>query len=113
MTVVIRRGKLNCQYNAFVTFIRVMLVFSNYLNDICVLETGTNTWTRPTTLGTMPSERGETPIIYDSRHSRLLTFGGWANRWYGDTMVCNVSDVVGPTYAIESILPVNGPITGT
>ena len=38
-----------------------------YLNDTVVLETGTNTWTRPATLGTIPSERGETQIVYDPK----------------------------------------------
>jgi dynein heavy chain, axonemal len=83
-----------------------------YLNDICVLDTGSNTWSRPTVLGTLPSQRGETPIAYDVKNSRLITYGGWANRWYGDLLICKVGDVVGPSYAIESISPLIGPITG-
>ena len=38
-----------------------------YLNDTVVLETGTNTWTRPATLGSIPTERGETQIVYDPK----------------------------------------------
>jgi len=38
-----------------------------YLNDTVVLETGTNTWTRPSVLGTIPTERGETQIVYDPK----------------------------------------------
>jgi len=83
-----------------------------YLNDMCVLETGSKTWTRPTVLGNIPSERGETPIVYDPRGSRIIVFGGWANRWYGDLFVCKVADVVGPPYSIDSINPNMGPITG-
>jgi len=83
-----------------------------YLNDMCVLETGSKSWTRPQVLGTVPCERGETPIVYDPRLSRLVMFGGWANRWFGDTYVCKVADVVGPPYSVESISPSQGPITG-
>lgn len=84
-----------------------------YLNDTCVWETGTNTWNRPNTIGTLPCERGETPIVYDSKGSRLILFGGWANRWFGDLFVCKVSDVVGPPYSITTITPILGPITGS
>eukprot|EP01035_Chromulina_nebulosa_P018310 gene18310-23996_t len=84
-----------------------------YLNDVCVLETGSKTWTRPNVLGTIPTPRGETPAVYESKGSRLITFGGWANRWFGDLFICKVGDVVGPSYAIESITPSIGPITGS
>ena len=43
-----------------------------YLNDTVVLETGTNTWTRPATLGSIPTERGETQIVYDSRGDNAI-----------------------------------------
>ena len=58
------------------------------------------------------TERGETPIVYDTKQSRIVMFGGWANRWYGDLYVCKVGDVVGPPYSITSISPIMGPITG-
>jgi hypothetical protein len=31
-------------------------------------------------IGTVPSIRGETPIVYDAKQSRIIVFGGWANR---------------------------------
>lgn len=83
-----------------------------YLNDMVVLETGTHTWTRPTTVGNVPSERGETQIVYDPRLSRIIVFGGWANRWFGDICMCKVGDVVGPPYSITDISPSMGPVTG-
>jgi dynein heavy chain len=83
-----------------------------YLNDMVVLETGTLTWTRPSTLGIVPTERGETQIVYDPRGSRVIMFGGWANRWFGDTFLCKVGEVVGPPYSIVSVSPNQGPITG-
>ncbi|RYG67120.1 hypothetical protein EON64_08180, partial [archaeon] len=84
-----------------------------YLNDMPVLETGTHTWTRPAVVGTLPAERGETQIVYDQKASRLVLFGGWANRWFGDVYVCKVAEVVGPPYSIVSIAPELGPITGS
>jgi dynein heavy chain len=84
----------------------------DYLNDMVVLETGTNSWTRPTVLGNTPCERGETQMVYDPRSSRMIVFGGWANRWFGDLFVCKVGDVVGPPYSINTITPNMGPITG-
>jgi len=85
----------------------------DYLNDMTVFETGSNTWTNPATLGNVPCERGETQIVYDPKGSRVIVFGGWANRWFGDTYVCKVADVVGPPYSIDSITPNLGPITGS
>jgi len=85
----------------------------DYLSDMIVLETGSMTWTRPTTLGNQPSARGETPIVYDPKGSRIFTFGGWSNRWYGDFFLCKVADVVGPPYSIDSISPPKGPVTGS
>ena len=84
----------------------------SYMNDMVVLETGTNSWTRPLVSGTPPTPRGETPIVYDSKKYNLILFGGWANKWYGDLNVCKVNEVVGPPYAIFSVSPNAGPITG-
>ena len=84
----------------------------DYLNDMVVLETGTNTWTRPNVVGNPPAQRGETQMVYDPKASRIVVFGGWANKWYGDTHICKVADVVGPPYSVESISPAMGPITG-
>lgn len=83
-----------------------------FLNDMPVLETGTHTWTRPATLGTLPSERSEAEMIYDTKGSRIIVFGGWANKWFGDLHICKVGEVVGPPYSIVSIEPTMGPITG-
>jgi len=83
-----------------------------YLNDLSVLETGVSQWTQPITLGTIPSARGETQLVYEPKQSRMILFGGWANRWFGDLYVCKVADVVGPPYSIDSMYPDKGPITG-
>jgi dynein heavy chain len=83
-----------------------------YLNDVSVLDTGTNTWSRPNIIGDIPSPRAETQLGYDSKGSRLMIFGGWRNEWLGDIHSLNVGCVVGPPYAIMHIEPKVGPITG-
>ena len=39
-------------------------------------------------------------------------FGGWANRWFGDAVSIDVSSAVGPPYAVSSMEPPLGPVTG-
>lgn len=39
-------------------------------------------------------------------------FGGWSNAWMGDMYSLNVSSIVGPPYAIYTIKPALGPLTG-
>ena len=83
-----------------------------YRNDICVLDTGTNSWSSPEIVGTIPSGRAETEMAYDSKGSRLIIFGGWANQWFGEIYSLDVGCVVGPPYAITFINETVGPITG-
>ena len=83
-----------------------------YLNDMAVLDTGTHNWEHPSVVGNPPSCRGETEMAYDPKFARVVIFGGWANRWYGDMHTCKVGEVVGPPYCITSISPKIGPITG-
>ncbi|CAN0207407.1 unnamed protein product, partial [Discosporangium mesarthrocarpum] len=52
-------------------------------------------------------------VIYDDTNSRLLLFGGWANKWWGELHVCSVGEVVGPPYSLESMAPTTGAITGS
>jgi dynein heavy chain len=84
----------------------------DFLNDMAVLETGSNAWSRPTTLGNCPTARGETQIVYDPKGSKIILFGGWANRWFDEVYICKVADVVGPPYSIDTVAPAFGPITG-
>ncbi|CAM9498163.1 unnamed protein product, partial [Phaeothamnion confervicola] len=84
----------------------------DYLSDLCVLDTGSNTWSRPAVVGEGPAPRSDSPLIYDAENSRLLLFGGWANGWFGELHVCSVGEVVGPPYSLESAQPASGPTTG-
>lgn len=51
-------------------------------------------------------------MLYDNNDSRLVMFGGWSNNWLGDMVSLNVSSITGPPYAIYSIKPNLGPLTG-
>lgn len=51
-------------------------------------------------------------MFFDPNDSRLIIFGGWANNWLGDVVALNVSSITGPSYAIYSISPPLGPLTG-
>mmetsp|Transcript_4425 Transcript_4425/g.9408 ORF Transcript_4425/g.9408 Transcript_4425/m.9408 type:complete len:4228 (+) Transcript_4425:42-12725(+) len=84
-----------------------------FINDLVVLESGSNTWSRPEVIGETPSPRADTPMVFDEQTSSMIVFGGWSNRWYDDVYTCRVSDVVGPPYSIEAISPQIGPITGS
>lgn len=50
--------------------------------------------------------------VYDPRTVSLILFGGWANRWLGDTWKLNVSSIIGPPYACTTISPERGPVFG-
>lgn len=59
-----------------------------------------------------PKARESPAIFYDLNESRLIIFGGWSNNWLDDMWSLNVSTVTGPPYAIFSIKPNLGPLTG-
>lgn len=39
-----------------------MLLQGDYLNDLCVLNTGSNTWTATSVLGELPEPRSDTQV---------------------------------------------------
>lgn len=59
-----------------------------------------------------PKARENSAMFFDSNDSRLIIFGGWANNWLTDMVALNVSSITGPPYAIYSIRPSLGPLTG-
>ena len=64
-----------------------------YLNDMQVLEClpENPSWTHPDVIGTPPTPRADTEAVYFEDSGKLVVFGGWANRWYGDLQTCKVS----------------------
>uniref|UniRef100_K3W732 AAA+ ATPase domain-containing protein n=1 Tax=Globisporangium ultimum (strain ATCC 200006 / CBS 805.95 / DAOM BR144) TaxID=431595 RepID=K3W732_GLOUD len=83
-----------------------------YLNSVMVLDTGIMEWVSPPVKGDFPTPRADTTMVFDKNTNHLTFFGGWANRWFNDLHVLNASEIVGPPYAISSIEPTSGPITG-
>lgn len=51
-------------------------------------------------------------MSYDEQLRRLVVFGGWNMGWLNDLYTLDVSKIVGPSYAITSIDPPLGQISG-
>jgi dynein heavy chain len=88
------------------------VVQGNFMNDVAILDTGNNYWVAPEVHGTPPAPRSSTDLAYDNKGSRLVLFGGWANKWFDDVYCLDVGCIVGPPYAILDIEPKLGPVTG-
>ena len=69
-------------------------------------------WRRPAVGGEIPVARSDATLNYDLRSAKLFLFGGFADRWFGDVYAMDVSSVAGPPYAVTSISPNVGPVTG-
>ena len=50
----------------------------------------------------------DVPSDFPAQESRLVIFGGWANKWLDDVWQINVSSIVGPPYAITKADDPNG-----
>jgi dynein heavy chain len=83
-----------------------------FVNDMVVLDCGSNTWSRPETVGDKPPPMADTMMSYDIGSGKAFIFGGWSNQWHGELYTCKISDVAGPPYNITNISPIFGPITG-
>ena len=59
-----------------------------------------------------PPPREYSAMSYDDNTRRLVVFGGWHNGWLNDLYALDVSKLVGPSYAITSIDPPLGQISG-
>jgi len=44
--------------------------------------------------------------------ARLILYGGWSDEWLSDLYTLDVSAIVGPPYAVQSLEPADGPMTG-
>ena len=92
---------------------------SKFVDDVFYLDIDTMEW-RTVNLEpedeskkiVRPKARESPAIFYDLNESRLIVFGGWSNNWLDDMYSLNVSTVTGPPYAIFSIIPSLGPLTG-
>ena len=62
--------------------------------------------------GSPPSPREDCSVGYDTKTCQLVFFGGWRQGWLGDLHCLNVAGIVGPPYAVQSVEPSTGPVTG-
>ena len=83
-----------------------------YLNDMLVLNAGSDQWDLPEIAGKPPQPRADSPFAFDEMTQKVYCFGGWANKWFDDFLVCDLSEVAGPPYHVVSMSPTTGPITG-
>lgn len=60
----------------------------------------------------IPETRESPATFYSVDDQRLYVFGGWANDWLNDMWMLPVGNITGPPYAITSIKPTVGPVTG-
>jgi len=58
----------------------------------------------------MPKARDSCKMIFFE--NQIVIFGGWNNKWLDDMWCLNTSKITGPKYAIYSINPKRGPVTG-
>ena len=87
----------------------------SYSDELHILDTGRMQFTQVNFAPEgkeKPSAREDCGIAYDTKSCRLLYFGGWKQGWMDDLWCLNVAGVVGPPYAVQSIGPTTGPITG-
>ena len=60
----------------------------------------------------VPCPREHAAVMYDETDSRLVLFGGWSHRWHDDVWSIDVSAIIGPPYAVYSVSPALGPVSG-
>jgi len=60
----------------------------------------------------LPTPRENCTLVYDQDDQRLILFGGWSNNYLNDIYQINISSITGPEYAIYSLQPALGPLTG-
>jgi dynein heavy chain, axonemal len=59
-----------------------------------------------------PCIRSDAAWDFEKKGSRLIMFGGWSNKFLNDMYSLDVSGIVGPPYAVKSLEPFSGPLSG-
>jgi len=91
---------------------------TNALGEPCdtvsILDAGTFKWTLPEVeaAGKRPTPRSDGVLCYDTKSARLVAFGGWGHKFFGELFTLDISLAVGPPYSITAIGPARGPVTG-
>ena len=85
-----------------------------YADQVSVLDTGRMSWANANYAqgSVAPGAREDCSVTYDAKTCNIIFFGGWRQGWLDDLLCLNVAGIVGPPYAVQSISPNTGPITG-
>lgn len=85
-------------------------------NALTIFDCGQQRWLSPPMVhnngSSGPCPRSDASMVLDSKNSRLIVFGGWADRWLDDMFSLDVSKLIGPPYVLTGLVPCTGPITG-
>jgi dynein heavy chain len=82
------------------------------MNNMQVIDTGEFKIWDPLCTGAKPAPRENSELLYDEETHRLMCFGGWDGKWFGELSILNAVEIIGPPYSIVSIEPQFGPVTG-
>eukprot|EP00961_Rhodomonas_salina_P015466 207669-Rhodomonas_salina.5 len=90
-----------------------------YINNVNCLECGRMEWMASDehganfVHGTFPSAREDVAYAYDKKGGKIFVHGGWADKFLNELYSLDVSAIVGPPYAVYSLHPSEGPLTGS
>jgi len=70
-------------------------------------------WFTAPSAGAPPEAREDCGFAYDPATASVVLFGGWRQKWLSDLCFLNVAGIVGPAYAVHSISPRSGPVSGS
>lgn len=86
----------------------------SYADQVSILDTGRMAWGNAVFAqgSGFPEAREDCSIAYDAKTCNIVFFGGWKQGWLDDLWCLNVAGIVGPPYAVQSITPNTGPVTG-
>ena len=85
-----------------------------YCSEMNIMDGASQRWSLNAAVNgrCVPQSREDSAWAYDQKTAQLVLFGGWSDDWLGDLYSLNVSGIVGPPYAVQSIDPTGGPTTG-
>ena len=86
----------------------------SHARQVDVLDCKTMTWMSAPGIvgGSPPAPREDAAWCFDKKTAKIFCHGGWANDWLDDMFTLDVSGIVGPPYAVQSLEPNEGPMTG-
>ena len=81
-------------------------------NDLLYFDLGTKEARKIPCHGKPPKKRSKSALAHFPAEHSLIVFGGFNKTWKNDLYTVNVDSIVGPPYAVLSVEPDCGPVTG-